>query len=85
MIAFSTEERRASVLSYVIDLYAGDLDKSPDAVSLKNAYLDKSGYYAQARKDAAKHPKTRQLDFFGGLDCLAAMGRRSQTEFSDSF
>ncbi len=67
MIAFSTEERRASVLSYVIDLYAGDLDKSPDAVSLKNAYLDKSGYYAQARKGAAKHPKTRQLDFFGGL------------------
>ncbi len=69
MIAFHMEERRASVLTYVIDLYAGDLAQSPDAVSLENAYLDKSGYYALAREDAANNyqPKERQLDFYGGL------------------
>jgi hypothetical protein len=69
MLAFQTEERRDAVLSYVIDLYAGDLERYPDAVSLDEAFLDKSGYYALARADAADkgHPKERQLDFFGGL------------------
>lgn len=69
MLAFHTEERRDAMLTYVVDLYAGDLDAAPDAVSLEDAWLDKSGYYALARKDAANHyhPKERQLDFFGGL------------------
>lgn len=69
MIAFSMEERRNSILTYVIDLYAGNLGDFPDAVSLEDAHLDKSGYYALARADAANHnhPKERQLDFFGGL------------------
>lgn len=69
MLAFQTEERRDAVLSYVIDLYAGDLERYPDAVSLDEAFLDKSGYYALARANAADkgHPKERQLDFFGGL------------------
>ncbi|WP_456390001.1 hypothetical protein [Profundibacter sp.] len=67
MIAFSMEERRSSILTYVIDLYAGDLYEFPDAVSLEDAHLDKSGYYALARQDAANTPKERQLDFFGGL------------------
>ena len=69
MAAFHTEERRASILTYVIDLYANDLNQSPDAVSLENAHLDKSGYYALARPDPANnnHPKERQLDFYGGL------------------
>lgn len=69
MIAFSMEERRDSILTYVIDLYAGDLNEFPDAVSLEDAHLDRSGYYALARKDAANgnQPKERQLDFFGGL------------------
>lgn len=67
MLAFHTEERRDAMLSYVIDLYAGDLDEFPDAVSLEDAHLDKSGYYAAARPDLNKHPKDRQLDFFGGL------------------
>jgi hypothetical protein len=68
-IAFQTEERRDSVLTYVIDLYADDLGRFPDAVSLDTAMLDRSGYYALARPDPAKggHPKERQLDFFGGL------------------
>ncbi len=69
MIAFHAEERRDAILSYVIDLYALDLDRFPQAVSLEEAHLDRSGYYALARKDPANHnhPKERQLDFFGGL------------------
>jgi hypothetical protein len=69
MLAFHTEERRDAMLSYVVDLYADDLEVFPDAVSLDRAHLDKSGYYALGRPDAANHnhPKERQLDFFGGL------------------
>jgi len=69
MLAFHTEERRASMLTYIIDLYADDLDLYPQAVSLERAHLDRSGYYALARPDATVdgHPKERQLDFFGGL------------------
>jgi hypothetical protein len=69
MATFHMEERRYAMLTYVIDLYANDLDSYPDAVSLDHAMLDKSGYYALARPDTANHnhPKERQLDFFGGL------------------
>ncbi|WP_300516830.1 hypothetical protein [Aliiroseovarius sp.] len=67
MLAFHAEERRNSVLTYVVDLYADDLGRFPDAVSLENAWLDKSGYYALGRPDEKGHPKERQLDFFGGL------------------
>jgi hypothetical protein len=69
MLAFQAEERRDAVLSYVIDLYADDLDKFPNAVSLDHANLDRSGYYALGRPDPANHnhPRERQLDFFGGL------------------
>ncbi len=69
MLAFHTEERRAAMLTYVVDLYAGDLDRCPDAVSLDDAWMDRTGYYALARPDPARHnhPKERQLDFFGGL------------------
>ena len=69
LLDFHGEERRDAMLAYVVDLYADDLDAYPDAVSLDRAHLDRSGYYALARKDAASqgHPKERQLDFFGGL------------------
>lgn len=67
MLTFHTEERRDAVLTYVVDLYADDLDAHPNAVSLENAWLDKSGYYALGRPDGNGHPKERQLDFFGGL------------------
>jgi hypothetical protein len=68
MLTFHTEERRDAMLTYVIDLYAGDLTEHPDAVTLNHACLDKSGYYAQARIDPTTgHPSERQLDFFGGL------------------
>ena len=67
MVSFCMEERRYSVLSYIVDLYAGDLAAHPNAVSLDNAHLDKSGYYALARKDEKDKFAERQLDFFGGL------------------
>jgi hypothetical protein len=69
MLTFHAEERRDAMLTYVIDLYAGDLGQHPNAVSLDNVYLDRSGYYALARPDPDNHnhPKERQLDFYGGL------------------
>ena len=69
LLAFHTEERRDALLSYVVDLYADDLAVFGNAVSLEHAMLDRSGYYALGRPDAANHnhPKERQLDFFGGL------------------
>lgn len=67
LLAFHAEERRDAMLTYVVDLYAADLDRHPDAVSLDHAMLDRSGYYALARKDAKGQAHERQLDFFGGL------------------
>ena len=67
MLAFHAEERRSAMLTYVIDLYADDLHKFPNAVALDRAYLDKSGYYALARPDEKGEPKERQLSVFGGL------------------
>lgn len=68
LLAFHTEERRDAMLCYAVDLYAGDLEEHPTAVSLDDAYLDRSGYYALGRPDpVTNHPKERQLDFFGGL------------------
>lgn len=67
MLAFHVEERRDAMLAYVIDLYAGDLAANPDAVHLETAMLDRAGYYAQARTDAAGAPQERQMDFFGGV------------------
>ncbi|MEM9577981.1 MAG: glycosyltransferase family 2 protein [Pseudomonadota bacterium] len=67
MLAFHAEERRDAMLTYVVDLYADDLTRFPDAVSLDHANLDRSGYYSLARKGSDNKPKERQLDFFGGL------------------
>ncbi|RYH01896.1 hypothetical protein EU805_11955 [Salipiger sp. IMCC34102] len=67
MCAFVAEERRESVLTFVVDLYAADLTDHPGAVSLKTACLDRSGYYALARRDAWNNDLDRQYDFFGGL------------------
>lgn len=64
--AFATEERRDSILTYVIDLYASDLAQHPNGVSLETAHLDKSGYYADTRWRGGKVME-RQLDMFGGL------------------
>ncbi len=68
MLTFHAEERREAMLTYVVDLYADDPGAHDDAVSLEHAYLDKSGYYAQARPDPETgQARERQLDFFGGL------------------
>ena len=69
VIAFHTEERRSAFLSYVIDLYALDLEQNPNAVNLTEAHLDRSGYYAlgRATPQGANRPPERQLDFYGGL------------------
>jgi hypothetical protein len=67
LLAFNTEERRNTILTYVIDLYAGDLEKTPNAVDLKDAYLDRNGYYALARYQEPDGYLERQLDIFGGL------------------
>ncbi len=66
LLAFHTEERRDAMLTYVVDLYAGDLGAFPNAVSLEDAHMDRSGYYAQARW-SEDGPMDRQLDFHGGL------------------
>jgi hypothetical protein len=67
MIAFNIEERRKSVMTYVVDLYTGDLWQNTNAVCIEDAHLDKTGYYALARKDRLNNDLERQLDFFGGL------------------
>lgn len=69
VLAFHAEERRDAMLTYVIDIYAEDLDAHPNGVCLDQACLDRSGYYALARQDKLKGDavKDRQMDFFGGL------------------
>lgn len=66
LLTFHAEERRFSMLTYVIDVYAGDLGDADDAVSLEDAHLDRSGYYALSREDESGK-KERQLNFYGGL------------------
>jgi hypothetical protein len=69
LLTFHTEERRSAMLTYVVDLYAGDLGQHPGAVALTDAWLDRSGYYALARQDPAQNwePIERQVDCYGGL------------------
>ncbi|MEL6101036.1 MAG: hypothetical protein AAFV87_16705 [Pseudomonadota bacterium] len=67
MLTFHAEERRAAMLTYVVDLYADDLTAFGNAVSLDQAHLDRAGYYALARTAEDGRPKERQLDFYGGL------------------
>ncbi len=69
LVTWVMEERRASVLTYVVDLYAGDLSSHPNAVDLDGALLDSSGYYAETRRTGAENNEVmeRQLNFYGGL------------------
>lgn len=67
MLAFHAEERRQAMLTYVIDLYAADLARHPDAVSLDETLFDRSGYFALGRQGPDGKLLERQLDFFGGL------------------
>jgi len=67
LVTFHAEERREAMLTFVIDLYPGDLARAPHGVSLSDAHLDRIGYYALARRGPDGHPRERQLDFFGGI------------------
>ncbi|MFC3569485.1 glycosyltransferase family 2 protein [Paracoccus sp. TOH] len=67
MLAFHAEERRSAMLTYVVDLYAPDLQRFPDAISLNEAMFDRTGYFALGRADRQGRHKERQLDFHGGL------------------
>lgn len=67
MLAFHSEERRAAMLAYVIDLYAADLGRFPNAVSRDEALFDSRGYYALERFGGDGKPLERQFDVFGGI------------------
>lgn len=67
MLAFHAEERRRAMLTYVIDLYAPDLSRFPNAVAPAEAMFDSKGYYALGRRNRSGGFHERQLDFFGGL------------------
>ena len=47
------------MLTYVVDLYAGDLNEDPTGVNVDDAYLDRAGYYALARLDQRTHQTAR--------------------------
>ncbi len=67
LLTFMTEERRDSVMSYTIDLYARDLTRTPNAVDPQVAYFDRSGYFALARQDREGNRQERQMNIHGGL------------------
>lgn len=69
LLEFHAGERREAMMTYVIDLYAGDLTAAPNGVSLTDSWFDRSGYYALSRKDPLHNwePMDRQVDVFGGL------------------
>jgi hypothetical protein len=61
------DERRDSVMSDILDIYARDLTANPNGVDRATAHFDRSGYYALSRKDGAGETLERQLDVSGGL------------------
>jgi hypothetical protein len=65
--SFCTEERRGSLLSYVVDLYAADLAAHPDGVDVGSAHFDRTAHYALGRYGRDGQPRERQMDVFGGL------------------
>ena len=67
MLGFHAEERRRAMLTYVVDLYAPELTRNSDAVSMDQAMFDRTGYYALGRPDRQGGFRERQLDFYGGL------------------
>ena len=63
MCAFVAEERRATVLTYVVDLYAGDLDAHPTAVALEDSANGVAAANAAGmRSVAVPNRLTRWLD-----------------------
>lgn len=67
MFRFIAEERRDSIMTQVVDLYARDLTKTPDAVDLSDSWFDAKSYFSAARTDPAGKPLDRQISIYGGL------------------
>ena len=67
IIAFNTEERRKTIPTTVVDLYAGHLGQSPDGVDVTSTYLDRLGYYTETRRDGEQAPLPQQFNIYGGL------------------
>ncbi|MDJ0995547.1 MAG: hypothetical protein QNI90_18355 [Dinoroseobacter sp.] len=67
LLAFHSEERRDAMVTYVVDLYAGDLKDAPGGVARDQACFDRIGYYALARHSADGARLERQQDIYGGL------------------
>lgn len=67
LLTFHASESRDAMIATVVDLYAGDLQQNPTAVSRDTAHFDRSGYYALTRHDAQGNARDRQSDIFGGL------------------
>ncbi len=79
MLAFHAEERRDAMLTYVIDLYAGDL-RRPSGRRVAGRGLSRP--VGLLRAGAAgpgrpRHPKERQLDFLRRV-ALAVRGARAR-------
>ena len=55
LLEFNTSEDRNAMMIFVIDLYAADLTTTPNAVSLTDAMIDATGYYASARTTPDNH------------------------------
>ena len=68
-LAFNTSEDHNAIMIFVIVLYAADLTTTPNAVSLADAIIDATRYYALAFTDPDNYnfPKEQQLDFYSGL------------------
>lgn len=67
MLAFHTEERRDAMVTYVVDLYAADLNTHPDGIDMESAMFDASGYYGLQRyRGREDTPLDRQMDIYGG-------------------
>lgn len=67
LLAFNTEEKRDTILTYVVDLYAADLDVHPNGVDHQSAHFDKVGYYGEARANADGVHLAQQMNIHGGL------------------
>jgi len=66
MLAFNAEERRETILTFTVDLYAGDLGAHPNAVCLEDAHMDTSGYYARAAGMRSKISNGESLNRLNG-------------------
>jgi hypothetical protein len=73
LLAFNTSEDRNAMMIFVIDLYAADLTTTPNAVSLTDAMIDATGYYALARKDPDNHIFPKSDNWIFMADCAGGL------------